>query len=229
MNKRKIKRKQVPGVTDPNVNKGRAGGQTTSLGLLARVKAHEQGSWDKLVGLYSPLIYHWCRRAGLQAVDAEDVGQEVFRSVFRKIGTYRHDQKGNTFRGWLRTITQKKVLDFYKRVNRQPPARGGSDALHLLEALPADPASNPGNDPATTTAAADEKTILFRQALKQLEAEFTEQTWQAFWRVVAGGQTPGDVASQLGITVNVVYLAKSRVLRRFREEFADLVDPGSPL
>ena len=33
-----------------------------------------------------------------------------------------------------------------------------------------------------------------------------------------------DVAAELGISVNSVYLAKSRVLRRLREELAGLLD-----
>ena len=37
-------------------------------------------------------------------------------------------------------------------------------------------------------------------------------------------QTPAEVAQSLGISVNAVYIAKSRVLRRLRLELADLLD-----
>ena len=62
---------------------------------------------------------------------------------------------------------------------------------------------------------------ILRRAVELVRAEFEAQTWQAFWRVVVDGRRPGDVAEELGITTNAVYLARSRVLRRLRETLAD--------
>ena len=53
--------------------------------------------------------------------------------------------------------------------------------------------------------------------------EFEARTWEAFWRVVVEGQAPAAVAVALGMSPNAVYVAKSKVLRRFREEFGDLI------
>ena len=41
----------------------------TSSSLIDRVKADEVGAWDRLVSLYAPLLYHWCRRSQLDAED----------------------------------------------------------------------------------------------------------------------------------------------------------------
>lgn len=49
-------------------------------------------------------------------------------------------------------------------------------------------------------------------------------TWRAFWRVAVDGCSPADVADELDMSVNAVYIAKSRVLRRLREELGDLLD-----
>src|SRR5262245_43896916 len=96
------------------------------------MKAREDAAWRRFVHLYVPLIYRWCRKAGLQESDAEDVGQEVFRAVDRAIERYRHDRESDTFRGWLRTITQNKLRDFGRRIERERPGDGGSDALKRL-------------------------------------------------------------------------------------------------
>ena len=70
----------------------------------------------------------------------------------------------------------------------------------------------------------EERKILYRRAVEFLRKEFEERTWQAFWQVAVEERPPSDGASELGMSVNAVYLAKSLVLRRLREEFADLLE-----
>src|SRR5438105_11562758 len=78
----------------------------TSLGLLERARTDDAAAWGRLVALYAPLVFHWCRRWGLQEEDAADVFQEVFRSVASHLGGFRKERAGDTFRGWLRTIAR---------------------------------------------------------------------------------------------------------------------------
>jgi RNA polymerase sigma-70 factor, ECF subfamily len=146
-----------------------------------------------MVSLYTPLVYYLCRQAGLGEADTEDVGQEVFLAVARKLVDFRRERPGDSFRGWLRTITTHKIRDHW----RKHSGDGGEETRTLL-----------------------------RQALRLLEPQFKGPTWQAFWRVCVAGRSPAEVAKELGMTLNAVYLAKSHVLHRFREEFADLVDAG---
>src|SRR5437588_9992509 len=87
----------------------------TSPSLLDRVKAGDAAAWERLVTLYAPLVFHWCRRWGLRDEDAADVFQDVFQSVAAHIATFHRDRRGDTFRGWLRTITRNKVHDYYRR------------------------------------------------------------------------------------------------------------------
>jgi RNA polymerase sigma-70 factor, ECF subfamily len=205
-------------VTDASVNTGESPG-STSLGLLERIKALDQVAWERMVSLYSPLVYRWCRQAGLQAADAADVGQEVFRSVARKIGDFRREREGDTFRGWLRTITRNKIRDSFRRKRTELAGAGGSEAQErLLQAQSAvwDESDNPCDE--------GERKILYRRAVELVHKEFAERTWQAFWRVAVDEHRPADVAAALGMSVNAVYLAKSRVLRRLREELAGLME-----
>ncbi len=212
-------------MTGANVNYSRSAAASTSLGLLARVKAREHGSWEQLVALYTPLIYHWCRKARLPAGDAEDVGQEVFRAVFRNIAAFGRDQAGQSFRAWLRRITQSKVIDRARQ--KQPVAVGGSAARDWLESV-AEAGDSSDADATVEWSAVEERRILLRQALKQLEPDFKPETWRLFWLVIAESRSPAAVAQDLGVNVNSVYLAKSRVLQRLRAEFAELVEPDGP-
>ena len=193
------------------------GASKTSSSLLLRVKARDDAAWVGLVNLYTPLVWWWCRQAGLDGQEAEDLGQEVFCAVWRKVADFRHDREGATFRGWLRAITRNKLRD---RARRAPPRGvGGSDFQASLDLIPGELPE--ASDAEGGTA---EVRLLARRAVDLIRAEFHDDKWQAFQRVVLEGQRPADVAGDLHMTLNAVYLAKSRVLRRLREEFAGLGD-----
>ncbi len=181
---------------------------TITSTLLARAQAHEPRAWAQLVDVYSPLVYRWCLKRGLSPEGAEDVGQDVFLAVYRALGTFEHD----SFRGWLRTITDRKCLDFQSRTRRQPDGQGGSD---FQEWLSQQPAEESGDAPSHS----DEKLQLYTAVLSAVSGEFSKQDVEAFRCLVIDQKTPAEVAEQLAITRNQVYLAKSRIRRRLREVF----------
>lgn len=187
--------------------------ESTSSSLLRRVQACDAEAWRRLTDLYGPLVYHWARQSQLQPADAADVAQEVFRSVSAAISGYRHDGAGR-FRGWLRTITQNKIRDHFRRTRGQPDAAGGTDAQQRLLDVPQ------ADDPEMPD---DAQSHVVRRALALIEAEFEPTTWQAFWKTAVDQQRPADVAADLDLSVDSVYQAKSRVLRRLREELHDLL------
>src|SRR5258707_526352 len=108
----------------------------TSRSLLARVQADEPEAWERLVRLYAPLVLHWCRGKGLQDQDIADIFQEVFRAVVAHVGSFRNEREGDTFRGWLRRITQNKLRDHFRGLGREPRGVGGSSAQERLAQLP---------------------------------------------------------------------------------------------
>jgi RNA polymerase sigma-70 factor (ECF subfamily) len=189
----------------------------TSLTLLEKVRRKEQAAWDRLVRLYSPVVFHWCKRAGLQPADAEEVGQEVFLAVARAVVTFRRDREGDTFRGWLRTITENKIRDHAPPLGGK--GGGGSGAHERLLHLPA-PEPPASDDVAETS-------ILYLRALELIEASFEANTRRAFWLAIAGWKAQ-DIAAELGTSTAAVYIAKSRVLGRLRSEFHDLLDLEAP-
>jgi len=191
---------------------------STSSSLLQGLAAHDQEVWRRFVRLYGPLVYYWCRQTGLQESDREDIFQDVFRSVAEQVSGFRHDRPGDSFRGWLRTITRSKFRDYFRRTAREPKAAGGSEAQQWLLAIP-DDASASEDDGWT----AEEQATLFHQALKLIQGEFTEQSWRAFWRTTVDGQKSNEVAEELGMTSAAVRKAKSRVLRRIRDDLDALL------
>ena len=202
-------------MTDGRVIKSRASFETSSS-LLVRMRNNDPDGWKRFVHLYSPLVYRWCRQCGLQADFAADVGQEVFRAVVGAISKYRHHQQGNTFRGWLRTITVNKVRDFVRDQPIGCDGIGGSDALNLLyERIDGAPISDDSRG---------DELVVLRQAIEMVLSSYDETTRRAFWRAAVDGWDPVDVAQELGLTVNSVYLAKSRIKHRLRQEFAGLID-----
>src|SRR5262245_20284723 len=191
----------------------------TSLTLLERLRANEGDAWQVMVRLYTPLVYHWCARGGVRGADADDVLQEVFRAAAGNLGNFHRDRPGDSFRGWLRGVTRNQVLMHFRRAGRQPQAHGGTAAFLKLQDVADDTATEPADaDPAV------ELDGLRRRALELVRGEFEGRTWQAFWRTAIEGRSPVDVAADLGVTAAAVRMAKSRILRRLKEEFGELID-----
>lgn len=188
--------------------------------LLGRLKSGECGAWERLVDLYGPVVYSWCRRAGLSAEDAADVGQEVFQAIARGIAAFRRDRPGDTFRGWIWGILQHKLQDYWRRRQVTPLAQGGSTAQHRMLEIPDEQSSLSA---AGSVQASDATGTLFHRCLQMIQAEFEPRTWQAFWAVAVDGRAPDDVASELKMSRNAVYVARSRVLRRLRQELGELI------
>lgn len=208
--------------TTPESN-GREGGlqpsSATSRSLLARVQADEPQAWERLVNLYAPLVLHWCRRKGLQNQDTADVFQEVFQAVVIHIGRFRKEREGDTFRGWLRRITENKLHDYFRRRGQEAPGVGGSSAQERLAQLAGPESADPdrtGDDEA--------EQALFARALGLIRGEFEERTWAAFWRTAVEGRATRDVAADLSMTPGAVRVAKSRVLYRLRHDLGDLME-----
>jgi RNA polymerase sigma-70 factor (ECF subfamily) len=187
----------------------------TCLSLLRRAMARESGAWERLVGLYSPLVHHWCRQSGIVEHEVADVTQEVFAAVASSLSTFQADRSGTTFRGWMRGITRYKLVDHARA--RGEPAVGGTEAQVQLHQVPA-PA-----DEVELSESQDDVTALYQRALLLIQHQVEGRTWTAFWRTAVESRTTAEVAAELGITPNAVRLARSHVIRRLREEMGDLV------
>jgi RNA polymerase sigma-70 factor (ECF subfamily) len=190
--------------------------QSTSLSLLERARRREPAAWNRLIDLYRPLVLYWCRRGGITGPDAEDVSQEVFAGAAEGLDRFHRDKPGDTFRGWLRGITRNQLILFHRKNQHRPRSQGGSESWERLKEVP-DPLG------ATDDQEQTEVSQLYHRALDQLRGDFEERTWQAFCRTVIDGRSPVTLTQELGMTANAIRQAKSRVLRRLKEEVGDLI------
>ncbi len=199
--------------------------RATSVGLLSRVRSGQSTGWNGLVHIYSPLVYEWARRMGLQPNDAGDVVQEVFLAVYKNIDRFKRESRDGSFRGWLWTITRSKVNNTFRAQGKQPKAAGGTSAQARMADLPnEEPASNQRSMFSRCATSSKSARTPFMRGLDLIRDEFKPRTWQAFWRVVVDEVPATKVADELGASVNAVRLAKFRVLKRLREELAELVE-----
>jgi RNA polymerase sigma-70 factor (ECF subfamily) len=199
-----------------------ASASQTSTGLLRRAQADESDAWQLLVQTYSRRIYRWCRQAGLQPADAANVVQEVLRAVARKLGDFHRDRVGDTFRGWLRRITQNKLRDHHRNLSRQlDQPVGGTDAHRRVERLPFAEVTQQSQATASGASSCLALSQWGQHLVDRIRAEISDRDWRLFWRVVVDGQSAAEAGEEFGLTANAVRLVKMRVLRRLRAAAAE--------
>lgn len=188
-------------------------GSSTSSSLLRRVQEQDDAAWQQLVQLYMPSVFRKCLASGLTHDQAGDVAQEVFKDVVRAIPKFERERTGQ-FRKWLATITKNRIIDHYRRAQRNPTGAGGTDALQMIQHIEAAAEfqeSESIHEP-------DERIDRLYEALEEVRAKCEDRTWQAFWRIQMGGESPTDVARDMGVSLDNIYQIKSRILRRLRKK-----------
>jgi RNA polymerase sigma-70 factor (ECF subfamily) len=184
----------------------------TRASLLVQLRdgANEE-AWREFTNLYAPVIYGFARKRGLQDADAADLMQDVLRSISAAISRLDYDRGRGTFRGWLFTVTRNKIYNFLSARRIRPQGTGDSSTNRLL-------ASHPETDDSPDVWETEYQRRLASLAMDHIKHEFQENTWRAFWLAAVEGVPVADVAQQVGMTAGAIYVAKSRVLARLKEE-----------
>jgi RNA polymerase sigma-70 factor (ECF subfamily) len=184
---------------------------TTRVSLLVRLRdSRDEEAWGQFVEIYAPLVYALARRHGVQDADAADLTQEVLQSVLRSVPRFTYDPDRGSFRGWLLTVSRNCLRKWAKAEKRRAAGSGGDEALRTLEEQPA-PEELASWD-------REYHQRLFEWAAEKVRASFRPATWQAFWQTTVAGRAARTVADELGVSVGAVYIARSRVLARLREQ-----------
>jgi RNA polymerase sigma-70 factor (ECF subfamily) len=183
---------------------------TPSTSLLVRLQqSGEPTAWARFVQLYMPLLLLWLRKWGWREQDTVNLAQEVFLVLMQKLPELRCDPQCS-FRQWLKTIALHQCRDFRRRRFPLESENGLSDVV----------ASEDRYD-----FVEDEyRQYLVGRALELMQAEFPPELWKACWEHVVEGRPAAEVAAELGISQGTVYVAKSRVLCRLRQELEGLLD-----
>lgn len=189
---------------------------TTSVSLLERIRRDsDPAAWNRLAAIYEPWMRWILKRSALQDADAADLCQEVMATLHREIPRFQHNGQVGAFRSWLRTILMNRLRAHWRSQQASQKRVQSVDGLETMQ------------DPIVELEELwdrEHDRHVVNELLKLVEPSFTQSTWTAFRRQVVDGLQANEVARELGISVNAVLLAKSRVLRKIREEAAGLID-----
>ncbi len=191
---------------------------TTRLSLLIRLRdTHDRIAWYQFVGLYAPLVYGFARRNGLQDADAADIAQDVLTSVAQQMKQWEYQPERGSFRGWLFTIARNRLRNWRSSAARRMDSRGGDEHQESLNA-------QPGDEPDEEQWDAEYARQVFHWAADVVRKDVSEQTWRALEMTAVEGRSGPETATQLGMTVGGVYLARSRVMARLKQHVQNIGD-----
>lgn len=185
----------------------------TDPGLPSRLADRaDAAAWERFVAIYRPALVALARRRGLSAADADDVAQEVCRSVAAAVGRFEPQPargRAARFSTWLVTIAERKTIDTLRR-------RGGrTGAAPALDALLA-------RETDSRLLRLEVRRRLFHAAADDVQSQVSPAAWEAFWRTAVDGDPAERVATSLGMTTGAVYAAKARTMRKLVERIGGL-------
>lgn len=186
---------------------------TTRTTLLSRLKTRsDAAAWREFHRIYAPLLYRYARGRGLSRADAEEVRDQCLEIVARKIPTFEYDKKKGRFKGWLRRIAQRRVVDLFRK-RRELVAGSG-----VIRA-----AIDPGP---TGDEVWDRQWELehLRFCVERIRGSVSETSYRAFHMLLFDECSVEEVCARLGLNTNQVYKIKSRVLQRVRQELREFED-----
>ena len=194
----------------------------TSLTLLNRLRqSPDSDSWNRFVGSYAPLVRAWLSRYDVQASDADDLSQEVLLAIFQSVAEFDHNGNAGAFRAWIKQILVNRLRNYWRRKTRDLSISAGTSIDERLGEL---------DDPESALSLLwnqEHDQHVLAALLRSVERHFTPDTWNAFIRVALDGAKANVVVEELGISLNAVFVAKSRVLNRLRQEAEGLVESSS--
>jgi RNA polymerase sigma factor (sigma-70 family) len=188
----------------------------TRVTLLGRLRATPDDPvvWAEFVDWYGRNIHGWCKSWGMQESDAQDVTQEVFLNLSRKMHGFCYDAKGS-FRAWLKTLTRRAWRIYTTKQRKAGRGSGDGTAMERLAMLQA------REDLTQRLEEAFDKELL-KEASNLVRLRVEPRTWEAFELLAIQGCSGAEVAERLKMKVATVFVARSKVQRMLREELSRL-------
>ena len=185
----------------------------TRSSMILELQAPSATRWKSFVLVYSPLLRFWISRKQVPVSAREDILQECLKSIFLGIGEFRRYKfEAGSFRGWLRTIVNRRTADYFRNLAGDKTA--SPEFLSGIEA-------REERDPAELVAEEVALKELEARALHLIRESTAERTWQMFWLSTVEQVPTAEVAKQFGVSSAAVRVAKARVIGRLRKMFVD--------
>lgn len=180
----------------------------------------DRDAWERFVASYGPFLHRYARRRGVDEASAGDLVQQILMRVHRSVANWQPQADGPRFRNWLMTVARNQTITFCRQLERHRGV-GGSAAQLVFDAAAAE---------ADDSAADREyRREVLLWAAAQVRDDVQPQTWQAFWLTAVEGRSCSEVAADLGLSIGSVYAARSRLLKRIREQIETLSEASHDL
>lgn len=193
----------------------------TRASLLSRLRdCEDHAGWREFFDSYWRLVYNVARKSGLQDSEAQDVVQNTFIYLSRRMPNFRYDPARGSFKSWLRVVTRSRIHEFLRR-ERPDAARfvvplSASDP-DQLESIP-DPAADALDD----VWQREWEENLVATALRRVRAKVSSQQLMIFRLAALGELSMAQVAKKLDVNIAQIYLARHRVGKLFKAEIERL-------
>jgi len=184
----------------------------TRATLLSRLKDwNDQAGWRDFFESYWRLIYNVARNAGLDDAAAQDVVQNTFIYLARRMPNFHYDRKRGAFKSWLRVVTRSRIHEHWRREKA-----GGRDLRSDAEEMELQPDTSA--DALDHVWQQEWEENLLQRALAGLRPRVSSQHLLLFRLTTLAELAPAQVARKLDVSVAQVYLARHRVGRMFKGE-----------
>ena len=188
----------------------------TRSSMIVDLQGISQERWTDFLFLYEPLLLHWMRKKGVPDRDVDDVLSESWKSIYKGIGNFDRGSGKGTFRGWLRTIVERRAIDYFRKQKRiDVEVSGGTEKILNQATAPVQKSAD---------AIEDEEAALNEvraRAMELVKGKTKQKTWDMFWMSAVDNVPTADIAAEFGVSSAAVRVAKQRVTKRLKEAMRD--------
>ena len=193
----------------PHVNAGRKhmSNADTRASVILGVCRQDPDRWREFDFIYRPILFAYLGKQGLDECAANDVIQDIYVKLLNKIQTY--DRAKCRFRTWLFTVAQRTLIDHARRRASYKKAVDG----WATQVLTAGPSDSVKMEEQWTSIHRDK---ILHHALKVVRTQVSSKTWACFQQRMLLNRPAAEIAAELNIDPNIVYVYSCRVMKRVR-------------
>ena len=189
---------------------------STNSAFLQSLRAKDDVAWRRVIARQCWYLYSMSARLGLNLDDADEVLQEVLLAASNKIDEFRHNGQVGAFRAWLTAITRNILMaSMRKRKQNIELLKAEFDDFETKQVLEDDHVEESLSDASFSS----RRAMLLDQILDSASAIVPKQSWRIFKELVMSDKPAAQVAKEQGVSLNQVYLAKSRTMKRLSHYF----------